>query len=359
MSQADVRHQIEVVGDDRDLAARLEADVSLGIHLGDLRVGRVVVADRRDVASGPVGVADLGDELLRRRGCHQHPALGEDLELHGGGAAGIVLRPFGDPVVQEFVGLRVPRHPQPTLVGHLAQGLAEHQAGPGGHRIDPPPAGLAREDGEVLVGEITPETQPEAPLAGRRAVTRTHVATRLAERGDHVVPEAHRGGPFHPLDGQRRFHLSGGAQPRDHARRPIAERDQFPPLRRDGRDPGIADHPFHRPGCIADRTIGPAMGGDHLLGGASSAQLDGRRRNLDVARGGIGRSRRCDSRRDAEQPDDGQAEYDEQTVVRFPRGRGLLAWVTPPTSSESPVMGISSFGLSVWTPLLLLRSGSS
>ena len=83
------------------------------------------------------------DDLLRRGRRVQDAALGQDLEPDGGRGGGVVLGPLGDPVVEEFVGLGVPRQPQPPLVGDLAQRLAEDQAGLGGHRVDPPAAGLA------------------------------------------------------------------------------------------------------------------------------------------------------------------------------------------------------------------------
>ena len=54
--QADVGDEVEVVGDDRDLAPVLEADEAVGIDVGDLGVGRVVVADRGHVAGRPVGI---------------------------------------------------------------------------------------------------------------------------------------------------------------------------------------------------------------------------------------------------------------------------------------------------------------
>ncbi len=54
VGQTHVGDQVEIVGDDRDLAPGLEPDVSLGVDLGDLRVGRVVVADRGDVVRGAV-----------------------------------------------------------------------------------------------------------------------------------------------------------------------------------------------------------------------------------------------------------------------------------------------------------------
>ena len=60
VGQPDVGDEVEVVGDDGDLAARLEGDVAVGVDLGDLGVRRVVVADRRDVADGAVGVVDAG-----------------------------------------------------------------------------------------------------------------------------------------------------------------------------------------------------------------------------------------------------------------------------------------------------------
>ena len=53
VGEPDVGDEVEVVGDDRDLAAGLEGDVAVGVDVGDLGVRRVVVADRRDVAVEP------------------------------------------------------------------------------------------------------------------------------------------------------------------------------------------------------------------------------------------------------------------------------------------------------------------
>ena len=194
VGQPDVGDQVEVVGDDGDLAAVLEDDVAVGVDLGDLGVRRVVVADRRDVADGAVGHVDQDDDLLRLRRGVQDARLGQDLELDGGrrrrGRPWRLRRSSrgGTRSVLAFAG-----QPQAPLVGDLAQRLAEEQAGVGGERVDPPAADLAAEGQEVLVGQVAAEAEPEAPLAGRRAVAGPHVAAGLAEGGDHVAAEAHRG----------------------------------------------------------------------------------------------------------------------------------------------------------------------
>ena len=48
----------------------LEANVAVGVDLGDRRVGRVVIADRRHVANGLVGVANADDDLLGGGAAH-------------------------------------------------------------------------------------------------------------------------------------------------------------------------------------------------------------------------------------------------------------------------------------------------
>ena len=74
MGEPDVGDQVEVMGDDRDLAPVLEDDIAVGVDLGDLGVRRVVVADRRDVAGRPVGQVDARRQLLRLRRRVQDPA---------------------------------------------------------------------------------------------------------------------------------------------------------------------------------------------------------------------------------------------------------------------------------------------
>ena len=78
VGQPDVGDEVEVVGDDRDLAPVLEPDVRVGVDLGDLGAGRVVVADRRHVADRAVGQVEQDDELLGlgRRVEHARPRAG-------------------------------------------------------------------------------------------------------------------------------------------------------------------------------------------------------------------------------------------------------------------------------------------
>ena len=110
--------------------------------------------------------------------------------------------------MEEFVGLGAARQPQSPLVRDFAQGLAQDQAGLGGDRVDPPAAGLAREDREVLVGQISPQAQPEPPLAGRRPVAGTHVAAAWLNAGITSRRKLTGDGLLHPLD------LDGRARPR-------------------------------------------------------------------------------------------------------------------------------------------------
>ena len=94
VGQSDVGHQVEVVGDDGDLAAGLEADVAVGVDLGDRRVGRVVIADRRDVADGLVGVVNQDDDLLGAgRGVEHARLRAGSPDETAAGAAGSSLAP--------------------------------------------------------------------------------------------------------------------------------------------------------------------------------------------------------------------------------------------------------------------------
>ena len=65
--QPDVGDEIQVMGDDRDFAPALEPDVAVGVNLGDVGVGRVVVADRGHVADRAVGQVEQHDKLLGLR----------------------------------------------------------------------------------------------------------------------------------------------------------------------------------------------------------------------------------------------------------------------------------------------------
>ena len=145
VGQADVGDQVEVVGDDGHLAALLEVDEAVGVDLGDLGARRVVVADRGDVAGRCRRPCGPGRRPAASSPGRSGRGPGQDLELDGGRGVGVVLRPLGDPVVEELEGLGVPGEPQAPLVGDLAQRLAEDQAGVGGERVDPPAAGLAAE----------------------------------------------------------------------------------------------------------------------------------------------------------------------------------------------------------------------
>ena len=59
---------------------RLEANVAVGVDLGDRRVGRVVIADGGHVADRLVGAVHEDDDLLGAGRCIEHARLGQDLE---------------------------------------------------------------------------------------------------------------------------------------------------------------------------------------------------------------------------------------------------------------------------------------
>ena len=77
VGEPDVRDQVEVVGDDGDLAPVLEPDERVGVDLGDVGAGRVVVADRGHVADGAVGQVEQDHELLGLGRRIEHPRLGQ------------------------------------------------------------------------------------------------------------------------------------------------------------------------------------------------------------------------------------------------------------------------------------------
>ena len=155
-------------------------------------------------------------------------------------------------------------------MGELAERLAEDQAGVGGERVDPPAAGLAAEGEVVLVGQVAAEAEPEAPLAGGRAVAGAHVAAGLAEGGDHVAAEAHRRRLLHPLDLDRRLDLD--APPPGHDRGRAVAPGHDLPLGRDDGDLGIEAGPVEHPGQVADRAVGVGRRDDQLPRGAPARQ---------------------------------------------------------------------------------------
>ena len=98
----------------------------------------------------------------------------------------------------------------------FTQGLAQHQTGLGRQGIDPPAADLSGQGQEILVGQITPEAEPESALSGRRSVARAGIAAGLAQRRDHVVAKTHGSRPIHPFDLHRgtRLETSGSGDDR-------------------------------------------------------------------------------------------------------------------------------------------------
>ncbi len=104
VGQPDVGHEVQVMGDDRDFAARLEANVAVGVDLGDRR-----------------GWTNRSSRSASRRGrCLSAPwtrtttcwvvagavstrVSGKISSRTAAGAAGIVLGPFLDPIVKEFI----------------------------------------------------------------------------------------------------------------------------------------------------------------------------------------------------------------------------------------------------------------
>src|SRR5437763_13426435 len=121
-------------------------------------------------------------------------------------------------------------------MGDLTQRLPKDQAGLGRQWVDPTSPGFAGEDGEVLIGEVAPQTEPESPLAGRGAVARSHIAAGLAECRDDVAAETHRGRSIGPLHCQGRLDVPT-AEPGNDGGRAISQGVHTTPgrYRRDSR----------------------------------------------------------------------------------------------------------------------------
>ena len=128
-----------------------------------------------------VGAVDQHDDLLRGRRGSEDARFGQDLEPDRRRGRRVVLGPFLDPVVQEFEALGIAGQPQAAFVRNLPQRLPQDEAGLGGHRVDSAAGDLVRKDRKILVGKVAAQAQPEAALAGRRAVAGARVAARLAE----------------------------------------------------------------------------------------------------------------------------------------------------------------------------------
>ena len=129
---------------------------------------------------------------------------------------------------------------------------------------------------------ISAEAELESALAGRRAVAGPHVATRLAERGDDIIPEADRLSLVHPrdLDGAR----SLDAPPLGlDDRGAVGMRDHLPPGV-DGGDRRVKAGPGQGAGQVAGRPVGVGRRGDQLAG--APVPFQGRSTRLDDDLGG-------------------------------------------------------------------------
>ena len=256
----------------------LERDEAVGVDVGDLGVGRVVVADRGDVPRAAVRVADDHARLLGPGGGVQDPRARQDLEPDGRRGARVVLRPFLHPVAEVLVRLGVAEQPEAALVGDLAERLAEEDARLRRHDVDPSTGGFPGEDRVILVGQVAPQAEPEPTLAGGRPVAGPHVATGLAERRDHVVPEADRLDLVHPRDVHRRPDLD--APPPGHDRRlPVPLGDDLP-LARDRRHARVEAGPVEGACQVADRAVRVGRRRDELPG--ASVADERRLARLDV-----------------------------------------------------------------------------
>ncbi len=281
MCQPDIGDEVEVVGDDRGFATLLECHEAVDVHLGDLGVRRVVVADRGDVTDRAVGVMDQNDGLLGLGWRVENAVSGQDLELDRLRGRGIILGAFGDPVAEKFIGLGSASQPETALVGDLAERLAEDHAGVGIEGVDPSPAGLPAEDLVILVRQVAPKAEAEPTLAGGSAVAGSHVAASLAERWDDVVAEAHRRGLPHLLDLDGHLGLDTAAA-RDDRRGAIAHGNDLSGGG-DLSDFRVQADPLQGPCKVAHGTVGVVGRGDELLGRSTAGQggvgrLDGHRR---------------------------------------------------------------------------------
>ncbi len=217
----------------------LNVTIAVGVDLGDVRVGRVVVADRRDVAA----------RRRRRSGRSRRPAASSPGRSARASRAG--SRAGWPSAGRRVVASRPRRSSRGGIRGSSTRGRAagrpRGRSAPSGFwrttlasgssgLIRRPAASRLRVD-VVLVGQVPAEAEAEAALARRRPVAGAHVAAGLAERGDHVVAEAHRRGDVHLRDDDRRLRLDAPL-PRHDRRRAVGLRGRPAPWRRRRRSPG-------------------------------------------------------------------------------------------------------------------------
>ncbi len=230
--QPDRGDQAEVMRDHRDLAGPLERDVPVGVDLGDRRsstscssrAGSRRGSSRRRSAPPRRSAASVA-------GASRSRDPGAISRRTGFGAAGSSFAPSAiqSRRISNDFDPRASR--SPPSCGTWPSGLVMQQARVGRQDVDPPPARLAGDGHEVLVGQVAAEAEAEPSLAGRRPVAGPHVAVRLAERRDHVVPEADPGRRGHPRNLDDRPRLRPRLPPGDDRRR------AHPPAASPGRSP--------------------------------------------------------------------------------------------------------------------------
>ena len=266
VSEPNGRHEVEIVGDDGGLAAVLEADVAARVNLGDIGARGIVIADRCHVTRRSIGQAKPHDKLLAGGRSVQDARLGQDLERQSRRRGGVVLGAFLDPVMDKLVALAVSRQPQSPLVGNFAEWLAEQEAGVGGQEVDSPAASFPAQGQEILVGKVPAEAEAKTPFARGRAVASACVASRLAERRNHVAAKTDGCRIVHALDLQLRHGLDRTMTSHDRGGS-VAFGNHLPPVGNHG-DLGIEAGPGKEPGQISKGTVGVLARDDELTRGS-------------------------------------------------------------------------------------------
>src|SRR5262245_10254549 len=155
---------------------------------------------------------------------------------------------------------------------------------------NPPPGRLTCENVVVGIGIVTTKGQLETVLAGSRTMACAHVASRLGQHRNDMIPKA----PFGSLINAASGYRSRSAQAADssgNGRRSIGQRRDD--ARANLRDLGVANHEFGIGGDVFGIAVGIETLDDNPLTTAAAAQNDFGRKEFDglkrLLNGGLSR----------------------------------------------------------------------
>ena len=185
------RHAPHVLGGHYDLAGPRPADRAVVPDAGSEFVVDREPRQTRDVPLRSIGEGGDNLERHRRGGSIEDRLRWRDRDRGWSwGNVAVVGRPLCDPIANKAVEVAVGVEPAATLVRGERCSFLENQTAIRGNAVDSPTAHFSRESLDVEGGVVPPQTEPEAVLPGRRAMTRPRVAPRLREDRDDLPREA-------------------------------------------------------------------------------------------------------------------------------------------------------------------------